>query len=402
MGKMQSLYYLFIINIFFLFFSIKKEKYLFNLNTFFNAYALMYFSYGIFLMKPQLEVLPYGETLIYMAIISIVSFNLIYYLSRKRIITPLFSTHENHISNNTGIIILIIGILAELLLIVNVGPFEFFTLDRYERFPILKKYDYLMYFVNLINISLAIFLNNYLKNKDKQSKRLLLFCTFHSILYFIVMISRNDLLLTFIIFAYFLERYGKVRKVQLIVSGSILAFIMFFYKSFMYSVLLGQSEVYFNYGELVNWIRNTIVIMNSGITADQLPNNSYILTLKSFFVISPKEDALSEWFVKTFYPESAVDGFTMGFSGLIEGYLYSGLAGVMIHYSMIGLIFGNLEKRQTVLFNLIRLFLLFTLYKLFRSEIYNFVKGSYWYYVLPIIGIYYFDILLKGIARKQN
>ncbi|MEQ7803158.1 hypothetical protein C2I27_03220 [Priestia megaterium] len=399
---MQSLYYLFIINIFFLFFSIKKEKYLFNLNTFFNAYALMYFSYGIFLMKPQLEVLPYGETLIYMAIISIVSFNLIYYLSRKRIITPLFSTHENHISNNTGIIILIIGILAELLLIVNVGPFEFFTLDRYERFPILKKYDYLMYFVNLINISLAIFLNNYLKNKDKQSKRLLLFCTFHSILYFIVMISRNDLLLTFIIFAYFLERYGKVRKVQLIVSGSILAFIMFFYKSFMYSVLLGQSEVYFNYGELVNWIRNTIVIMNSGITADQLPNNSYILTLKSFFVISPKEDALSEWFVKTFYPESAVDGFTMGFSGLIEGYLYSGLAGVMIHYSMIGLIFGNLEKRQTVLFNLIRLFLLFTLYKLFRSEIYNFVKGSYWYYVLPIIGIYYFDILLKGIARKQN
>ncbi|MCM3792152.1 hypothetical protein M3690_02485 [Priestia megaterium] len=399
---MQSLYYLFIINIFFLFFSIKKEKYLFNLNTFFNAYALMYFSYGIFLMKPQLEVLPYGETLIYMAIISIVSFNLIYYLSRKRIITPLFSTHENHISNNTGIIILVIGILAELLLIVNVGPFEFFTLDRYERFPILKKYDYLMYFVNLINISLAIFLNNYLKNKDKQSKRLLLFCTLHSILYFIVMISRNDLLLTFIIFAYFLERYGKVRKVQLIVSGSILAFIMFFYKSFMYSVLLGQSEVYFNYGELVNWIRNTIVIMNSGITADQLPNNSYILTLKSFFVISPKEDALSEWFVKTFYPESAVDGFTMGFSGLIEGYLYSGLAGVMIHYSMIGLIFGNLEKRQTVLFNLIRLFLLFTLYKLFRSEIYNFVKGSYWYYVLPIIGIYYFDILLKGIARKQN
>ncbi|WP_273851791.1 O-antigen polymerase [Guptibacillus spartinae] len=399
---MDYIYILLFVNISFLVIAIVKEKYLFSLNTIFNAYALLYFFYGLFVFNFRPSEMNIKTELITLAIIAVISFNLTYYIFKKKIIKPLFKFEETTLSNSVGIILMVIGLSAELILILKVGPINFLTMDRYERFPILKQNDYLVYLINLINISLAIFLNNYLKYKDDFSKKLLYFCTLHNILYFILMISRSHLLLNFIIFGYLLERYNKLKKKSIIIYGSVLVFVMFFYKSFLYSVLLGKSEIYFNYGEVVNWIRNSILLFNLGIDSNDLPNNSYLLALKSLFVLSPKEDALSEWFVYTFFPSQATEGFTMGFSGLIEGYLYMNTLGVVLHFALIGFICAMFEKRETDLFTIIKIFLLYTLYKVFRSEIYNFVKSSYWYYIVPILGVYFFDYLAKSVIRRKK
>jgi hypothetical protein len=170
---------------------------------------------------------------------------------------------------------------------------------------------------------------------------------------------------------------------------------MFFYKGFLYGVILDKDYEKFNPGEFINWIRNSEIMLSNGYDYTYLPNNSYLLALKSLFIISPDDDALSEWFISEFYSDRVVSGLTYGFSGLIEGYLYIGVLGVVIHFFGVGVLFGLLERLRGSFRLAISIFVMFIMFRVFRSEIYNFIKTFSWFYFYQAIAIVIIDTIIK-------
>jgi len=162
--------------------------------------------------------------------------------------------------------------------------------------------------------------------------------------------------------------------------------------------------MYANPGEIVNWIRNSEVLLDNHVTGKDLPENSYLLALKSLVVISPATDAPAEWFVKNFFRD-AVPGYTRGFSGLLEGYLYFKEVGVILHFFFIGVVFALLQNLKTLYSFVLTLFFCYATFRLFRSEAYNFVKYMQWYYVIPMAAIFIFDRMLRrayGIGPRST
>ncbi len=228
------------------------------------------------------------------------------------------------------------------------------------------------------------------------------FVIMHNLFFAIMLISRSALVYNFICIFFFLELHGYIKRRTLVLSGVGMALLMFFYKGLLYGLILDQEYESFNPGEFINWIRNSEIIMNHAFDSSFLPNNSYWLAVKSIFVISPEEQALSEWFIAEFYSDRVVSGLTYGFSGLIEGYLYLGTVGVFLHFFFFGFVFAVFERAGGALRLMLTVTSIYVMYRLFRSELYNFVKTYVWFYLYQFLIIYFFDQFLRWISASRR
>ena len=387
--------------LFFIFLYLKRESYVTNLALTFNFYAFLYFFVGISIA----EFFGWGYTtlLFYLATIAVLGFNSGYLILRNRITerSPI-QIDSSFITYTTLKLLVFIGILAEIYVILSVGTENFFFIDRYERFPILKAYQPVLYIATVINIAFPLLLIRWLVLGDEKSKRLFWFVVLHNTIMTIMTVSRSAILLNFISVAFILERQQILTKKKIIIGGLTILSGMFFIRGILYLLILKDgTQLYFNPGELINWVKNTEILLDNNVTHKDFPTNSYLLTLKALVIPSPKEDAPAEWFIKTFFEARAVAGFTRGFSGLIEGYLYLKALGVFIHFFIIGMLFGYVENSRRYIFLIISMFFAYAGFRLFRSEVYNFAKYVQWYYIIPLVLIYYSNkVFLLAYERK--
>lgn len=381
---------------------LKYHGYLFNLGLFFNAYAILYFFVGLNLYKYN-TLGGYVSTdllnIAWLSLVALISFNIFYLL-----FTVLFKKKVKHNelltlpSYHSVLLLFLLGVFAQLFIIFQVGPFNFFFIDRLDRFPIMKQYQAIFFIAKVSNIALIFALARYFYVGEFQDKFLAKIILSYNLFFAIMLISRSELAFTFIALFFFLERSGKVKTKTIVILGFLMALLMFSYKGILYFYILGDENYgTFNPGEFINWIRNSLLLMDSKIDSNSLPNNSYLLALEGVFNPSPGGIPLSEWFIQYFYPSKVVTGLTYGFSGVIEGYLYGKEFGVVLHFLLIAFIFSLIERNRNIISIALTICALFIMFRLFRSEVYNFSRTFIWYYLYQILAFHIVDKLLKKV-----
>lgn len=383
--------------ILFSFNNLKKSGHLISLGVAFNGYALLYFFLGIILYEVLINNWIYDVDLYLISkltIFSVLSFNLAY------LITPKFIKDSTYIPTKEIVIFsCAVGIFSQLLMIILIGPIDFFTMDRVQRFSYFDKYKILLLLSGFMYIGFVMSAIRYYISGNNQDRYVLKIMFTIILLYAIATVSRTHLTIIAITIGVLIERKNIISKKKLLISFLGMAFLMLFFKGFLYNIFFSElSYDTFNPGEFINWIRNTLMVINSPFyISDGGGFESYLLTIKSLFVISPDGEPLSQWFINEFYSDKATAGLTYGFSGIAEGYLASGYFGVVLHFAMIGILFGHLDKRRSFVSLVLMIFLIFLTFRIFRSESYNIVRTFSWYYLYPLLTLVIFDKILRKV-----
>ena len=399
-----KLLFLLALQSFFIFFHLNRAGRLFSIPVFFNLYSILYFVVGGYFYSD----IVYGggtsaelELILDLSVFAVLGFN-VGYIYTSRGYAKINVPADGYVPRSDTLLIVVgVALMAELFVIIMVGPYNYFFIDRLSRFPIMKSYQSILYVANLMNIALPFILARYFSTKSLLDKKLLYFVLAHNIFLAVLLISRSALAYNFICLFFFLELHGRIRMGALMFLGGVMAVLMFFYKGFLYGVILDKEYEKFNPGEFINWIRNSEIMLSNEFDYTYLPNNSYLLALKSMVVVSPSEEALSEWFISEFYADRVVSGLTYGFSGLIEGYLYLGVLGVALHFIAVGLVFGLFERLRGSFRLVITISVMFIMFRVFRSEIYNFIKTFTWFYFYEAIAIVLLDYLIRWYRTRH-
>ncbi|MDI5885748.1 O-antigen polymerase [Cobetia amphilecti] len=382
-----------------------RFKRIFCLPILFNAYAFLYFVVGCIIYKYDIlngKNDEYLTLVSFLTFVACLGFNIGYVLIPKkyrydkniilRAYTPSFQSVAA---------LFFIGVLAQSYVILKVGPIDFFLIDRKDRFPIMNQYQNILFIAKVVDVALIFSIFRFFKFKTSRDRYLTSAILFYNLFFAIILISRSSLAFNFICVFFFLELFKVISTKKILLLGLSMAACMFFYKGVLYAWILDDADYgSYNPGEFVNWIRNSMTMLKEGYTSDMLPNNSYWIALKSIFMVDPGGEGLSVWFIKEFYSDSYVSGLTYGFSGIIEGYLYLGTIGVFLHFLLIGIFFSYLEKKPSAIKIVLVICAMFIMFRLFRSEIYNFARTYSWYYVYQVLIIVVFDIFLKRWKKE--
>lgn len=364
----------------------RREGYLISLPILFNAYSLLYFSFGFYYYYVDIfqgDYNSYFIKVLQLSLVALISFNLSYLVFSRPVKS--FSSVGYVPTREIVMVAAFVGIVAHLIIFILSGG-DLFAMDRVERFGVLKDNRFFLLLTNFLVIAAVMAFYRYAVSRDERDFWLAKFVILVLFIYAILTISRTYMTISLIVLIYFMERMDKI---SLKTISSIMAFSavsLFFFKGVLYELILGDTSYEkFNPGEFINWIRNSMIILKEDVPKHFMPENSYILTLKSLFHPSPSGQALSEWFIEYFYPKRASSGLTYGFSGVIEGYMYLGVLGTFLHFFVIGAFFAFLSRNSQYIYTALSVVCMILMFRLFRSEIYNFVKTFSWYYLYPII-----------------
>lgn len=240
----------------------------------------------------------------------------------------------------------------------------------------------------VIYIYLAYF--HYLIRRNK----LFTVATSYLLLFSIINISRFDLLIIIFTHIFFLYHTKRISTIKIINYGSLLIFIFLFLKPVLYKYLLninyGQD---YNYSELINWIKNTIRVVKS---SPEYIYNSYLVTIEGIFNPTiDSEKALTNWFMKEFYLSDYMDGNKYGFSFIAESYINGSAYLTIIPFSFYGYLFKKLTFQRSHIIMIVNIIISILMYKLFRSESYNFFRSLIWSYIIPLLLIHFIGRLFK-------
>lgn len=381
-----------------------RRRRVLQLGVYFNICAIAYMVFGLImswsLMRVQYE--SELQQIAWMCIAALGGFNVAYLLaSFRRASVPEHS--REYLPTHTSLIVFVLaGCAFQAAAVLITGPWEFLLVERVSRFGMFQQLKQLFYVANLTNVCLPVVLMRYIRFGQRRDLRLLIFLLVHGSIWALLTISRYDMTIILLAAGYVLERHRRIRPSLLL--GLLIAGLgsTLFFKPTLYSVLLGLDyHVPVDFGEYVNWIRNTILLLSSPEV--QVPHNGYGLTLKSLMVMSPSEHSLSEWYLREFFWERLIlfPGTSYGFSGVLEGYLANGLMGIAVHFAFFGAVFGWLERSPGAMRQVFTIFALILTYRLFRSESYNFVKTYAWYFAYPTLAIVVADKFLSWASGAR-
>lgn len=383
-----------------------RGGYVMQLGIYFNVCALAYMMFGMTLARAEmsLQLAPELEEIGRMSIAAVIGFNVAYLIAGARRRPRVFRQTPDYLPSYTSLLFAVgVALTFEAAAILLIGPLEFLISDRMERLAIVRPRMVLFYFANFINVCLPMVMVRYFRLGQRRDRRLMYFLLAHGVMLGLVTISRFDLSIVLLCLCYFLERNSIIGMRQVLVFLFVSLFLTLFFKPSLYQALLGQSyHTEIDIGEYTNWIRHTVMLL--GRPDVELPHNGYFLTLQSLFVPSPEEDALSEWFIREFFYERTLlfPGIGYGFSGVWEGYAANGLPGVALQFAFFGACFGLLERSPSAMRHVFIVFAIFLMYRLFRSETYNFVKAYAWYFAYPTFAIVFVDKFIAFASRRQS
>lgn len=384
---------------------LRRRRQVLQLCVWFNLCAVAYMVFGM-LVARWMEQAHHAEDLAdvsRMSIAAVLGFNAAY-LAANLGAAPASARLTGDLPSHTALVAVgAVGLAFEAVAILLVGPLEFIFSDRVLRFEKFRAHQALFYLANLMNLCLPFALARYLSHRQRRDLALVGILFVHGILISVLTISRYDLAFVLLVGGFFLERNRRIPPAALIALLGLALASTLVYKPLLYRVILGEEYPRaVDFGEYTNWIRHTLLLL--GKPDAGMPHGGYGLALKSLFVISPEEDSLAEWFFKEFYPERFIlfPDLGYGFSGVWEGYSANGLPGVAVHFAAFGALFGWLERSPGAVRQVLALFALVLTYRLFRSEVYNFVKTYAWYFVYPTLAIVAADRFLCWASEAAD
>lgn len=383
-----------------------RGGYVMQLGIYFNVCALAYMLFGLTLARAEmsLQLVPELEEIGRMSIAAVIGFNFAYLIAGARRRPRVFRQTLDYLPSHTSLLFAVgVALAFEAAAVLLIGPLEFFFSDRADRFVLFEARRLMFYFAGFINVCLPMVMVRYFRLGQRRDRRLMYFLLAHGAMLGLVTISRFDLSIILLCLVYFLERNSIIGGRHVIFFLFVSLFLTLFFKPSLYQFLIGQSyHTEIDTGEYTNWIRHTVMLL--GRPDVELPHNGYSLTLQSLFVPSPEEDALSEWFVREFFYERTLlfPAIKYGFSGVWEGYAANGLPGVALQFAFFGACFGLLERSPSAMRHVFIVFAIILMYRLFRSETYNFVKVYAWYFAYPAFAIVFVDKFIAFASRRQS
>lgn len=383
-----------------------RGGYFMQLGIYFNVCALAYMFFGLMLARVEIsmQLAPELEEIGRMSVAAVIGFNLAYLIAGARQRPRVFRQTLDYLPSHTSLLFVVgVALAFEAAAILLVGPLEFLFSDRADRFAIFEARKLMFYFAGFVNVCLPMVMVRYFRLGQRRDRRLMYFLLAHGAMVGLATISRFDLSIVLLCLVYFLERNSIIGVRQVIFFLFVSLFLTLFFKPSLYQFLTGQSyHTDIDIGEYTNWIKHTVMLL--GRPDVELPHNGYLLTLQSLFVPSPEEDALSEWFIREFFYERTLlfPALKYGFSGVWEGYVANGLPGVALQFAFFGAFFGLLERSPSAMRHVFIVFAIILMYRLFRSETYNFVKVYAWYFAYPAFAIVFVDKFIAFASRRQS
>ncbi|UUV18853.1 oligosaccharide repeat unit polymerase [Fusobacteria bacterium ZRK30] len=375
---------------------LNRKKQLISGTNFFNILSILYFGYGLFLMREGLDFYQYKKLSI-LSIIAVVAFN----YSRINVFRKVQykKIKENKLMLFTGCLVICFSLLLFFILVSKIGINNYFFKSRAVRIFYLKKMSYLNSFKPFFMIGLILLYQNYFSRKNKRLKKFLIFLNSLYLILALLENSRLDIMNIFIVNIYFFEKEKIIKKKTIIILGIMLIFILLYYKSFMYSLKGYDIKIQRNFGELTTWIKNYKKIDHSSIEFE-FKGEAFKSMMKSFIIpLSGKNDfSMTKWFMNKYYPQIFKEGGGRGFSGVLDAYMNAKYIGVFIYFYILGLFSYCFEKRrESCYFEIIYIFVILNMMRIFRSEFQIFTKSMWWYTILPVLIIFIFNKFIKKI-----
>ena len=394
----MSFHYLLIIIIIFTIFKWNKSKNIFDLSIIFNFISLLYFYLGLNIYALLFGLSNLVTQLSYDAFFCIISFNICYNLVKEKNIL----IKQKYWLPDIKLIFFffIFSALLELLSIIGRGG----LIGRVEAFSYLYENKYL--FLNKSIQFILYYIISYKFYVFKGNNKIFYITTCILFLFGIIHISRADLFNLIFINLYFINLTKTITPKKIISYSLILLIIFIGLKPILYSILLDQNygNDSVNYSELINWVRNSVTAINSNVN---YPYNSYLVTLEGVInpIISNKKP-LTNWYMDEFFQYEYLSGARYGFSGIAEGYMNGSRIYNIIAFGVFGLLFKKANNLPQNIFGIfLRISIILIMYKLFRSESYNFFRTITYMHIIPFLVIYILSSYLGktySIIKKLN
>jgi oligosaccharide repeat unit polymerase len=300
-------------------------------------------------------------------------------------------------------IIFIVAITMEIIFFSKVGISNFIFISRSERSLLLKNLG-ITYFTDLFFLVMII---SYILNQLVPSRFLrFIFITslINNTLYQLIIIDRSGLLEVVFPCIYLFLVFKKVQSRYIIFIGVILFLFLSYFKTIMSNIVFrGSSNLEpfkFN-GEFEAWYHvgaNILSNLEGGLT-NYIYGRSYLTALYNLIVPFTNSEPLSIWYVRTYFYDIYIRGGGMAFSSIGEAILNFGYFGVPIYFMLLGFLCRWMKqyKHKDIKYLAIYAFIFTVLYKFFRSEFYSLTKTSWWFFILPLLFIFF---AAKYVQRK--
>ena len=367
---------------------ILKTGKIISLITVFNVFGILYSDFYIF------QTILFGNNLSNNSIfacnltyLSMISFDMTYYLTKRRVKFCVRNRINNNKTNYTVLLALmygltIISIFAEVYVIfINIGFANFVSATRAQKSLLSKDYSVLTFYTMTIPLTQIICMMFWMKG-EKRFRYLAIFTLVISVFNSLISVSRAELISVLLPMFYLLEQANKIKDRHLIIL-IIGSFILFgVWKSLFSSSRI--INIYYD-SEFNSWYKIFNNILQSDLS--KLFGTSYIKTLVNLVIPFTKTEPLSVWYVRNYEYETWISGGGRGFSGVLEAYMNFGIIGCILVYSIYGYIVKQIalsvSRGMSDLSNIIYMIVLFSMFRMFRSESYSLLKTMMWFKIYP-------------------
>ncbi|MGE9213554.1 O-antigen polymerase [Exiguobacterium aurantiacum] len=317
------------------------------------------------------------------------------------------STHEWTIKIASSISLILISVQYYYLIFVF-GGWDFIFLSKGERTLLISGVSIIYTASSQILYMLAPLMYILSKrNRLRSIKYLSYLMIFSNVTISLLIIDRSNLLISILPIIFLKDHFNKISN-YLLGLLSIGAFIILIdFKNLVFNILNNSSVFSLNIKIPEEFfvsfsITKDIIEKLESNSIEYLYGMSYLETLLTTLIPFVQVDALSTWYVKTYYPSIYNSGGGLAFSSVAESVLNFGIVGILIYFILIGYVFKSvaIKKDNSDLFLLFYSLLIPMTYKLFRSEFYSLIKTPVWFWIMPLLLILLLNSLFNSVKMK--
>lgn len=381
-----------------MFYEFQKCRNFFSLNIIFNAFGILYTNFYIFqqiLLDCQIDSVIFKA--MNLSYISIIFFNLGYFLSKKETNTILkkdIKLYNKSTVNLLLTLLLIVSISVEYYVIFQkIGFSTYKASSRAAKSLLMSDYSVLSFYKSTIPLICISSLYLYFKYKNKYSRFLFTISFLISMVNSVITVSRAELISILLPILFLLNHYKKISNKIVVILG-ISSFVLFgAWKGLSYGSI---SEISFD-SEFDTWYRICSNVLSSS-NFSLLYGKSYLNTLISFVVPVSNSTSLSSWYVHNFEYSVFLRGGGRGFSGVLEAYMNFGILGNILVYYLYGWIIKQQNDKSDFSIILYMIFMI-SIFQFFRSESYSLWKNMVWFKLYPVILVFF--ISKKSVKKEK-
>ncbi len=317
------------------------------------------------------------------ATLSLLAIGLFWVLLRHRSFLDL--NLEISLQLEKNLLVSVLVLLGSILLFYIAVGFSYFSLDKIERSPLITDF----FFLRVGFWAGAVLLLILLCEKSGRFRSTKLAAVIFSIFVLLVEGNRELLIISGLQVVFYQWTFNRRLIVPQGFPGFLtLAFALFFvtvlFKPLFYIIAVGQAYDggWFNFGELVNWIRWNHYVDTRGIDAAYIQRfdlqylaEALVLPFSSF------QSSSAVWFVEVLGNEGR--GRTFGYSGVLWLSAYFPGWTIVVPWLLICLLFMKLSDAKSLVLILFVFCACAISFRLFRSEWVLVAKTFLWLFFYP-------------------